>query len=77
MTRFNEILVSFNTVESTKNAPYENIDDKRNEDLERLFGKSADKIHLLETRMQMKFDKDFDLYQPVYWPSFPLRLNFK
>ena len=64
-------------VESTKIAPYEKIDQKRSEELENLYGESADSIHIAETRMQMKFNEDFDLYQPIYWPSFPLKLNFQ
>ena len=36
----------------------------------------ASRIHLMETKMQMKFDHNLDLYQPVYWPSFPLKLKF-
>ena len=39
-----------------------------------LYGSEASKIHLLETNLQMKFDKNLDRYQPIYWPSLPLKL---
>jgi hypothetical protein len=26
--------------------------------------------------LQVSFDKSFDLYQPKFWPSFPLRVKF-
>ena len=58
------------------NAPIDRIGMKREEELEKLYGKKASLIHLMETNAQMKHDKNFDMYQPVYWPSFPLRFKF-
>jgi hypothetical protein len=49
---------------------------KREEELKLLYGDKASLIHLMETNAQMKHDKNFDMYQPVYWPSFPLKFKF-
>ena len=62
--------------ESSKNAPLERAGLKREEDLRLWYGERANEIHLAETSLQMKYDKNFDLYQPIYWPSFPLKIKF-
>jgi hypothetical protein len=61
---------------SSKNAPLERAGLKREDELKILYGKQAKTIHLAETRIQMKFDKYYDRYQPKYWPSFPLKIKF-
>ena len=68
--------VNLNRFKSSKNAPLQRAGSAREEELAILYGEGAATIHLLETKLQMKFDKNLDLYQPVYWPSFPLRIEF-
>ena len=60
----------------SKNAPLERAGLKREEELKLLYGTRANFIHLTETRLQMKYDRNLDLYQPKFWPSFPLKLKF-
>ena len=61
----------------SKSAPFKQAGKERQQDLARLYGEQAAlRIHLMETELQMKFDKSFDLYEPKYWPSFPLKLKF-
>ncbi|CAF0717123.1 unnamed protein product [Brachionus calyciflorus] len=61
---------------STKNAPLERAGLKREEELEILYGHKAKQIHLLETNMQMQYDKNFDIFQPKFWPMCNLNLKF-
>lgn len=69
--------VDLNRLKASKSAPLHRAGIEREEELVTLYGKdNAQEIHLLETKLQMKFDKNLDLYQPVYWPSFPLRIEF-
>ena len=61
----------------SKSAPFKQAGQERQQDLLRLYGQqAAHRIHLMETELQMKFDKNYDVYQPKYWPSFPLKLKF-
>jgi gem associated protein 8 len=60
----------------TSDAPRERVGLKREEELKDLYGDRASIIHLAETSLQMKFDKNLDTYQPSFWPSFPLRIKF-
>ena len=47
---------------------------KRENDLILFYGSNAKNIQLLETAMQMEFDRNQDTYSPIYWPSLPLKL---
>ena len=60
----------------TSDAPRERAGLKREEELKYLYGDRANIIHLAETSLQMKFDKNLDVYEPSYWPSFPLKIKF-
>jgi len=60
----------------SKTAPLERVGQRREEELLALYGKKAKSIHLIETRIQMKYNHNLDLFQPNYWPSFPLKLKF-
>ena len=59
----------------TVNAPVERVGVERERVMRQLYAHRARHIHLAETQMQMKFDKNLDAHRPAYWPSFPLRLN--
>lgn len=61
---------------ATRDVPLERAGSKREEDLKVLYGQRANVIHLSETRLKMKYDRNLDTYQPKYWPSFPLKLKF-
>lgn len=47
---------------------------QRTKQMKQLFGKSAAKIHGMETAMQLTFDRYCDLKQPKLWPNIPLSL---
>ncbi|XP_067118810.1 gem-associated protein 8-like [Centruroides vittatus] len=47
---------------------------QRTKQMKKLFGKSAAKIHGMETAMQLTFDRYCDLKQPKLWPNIPLSL---
>lgn len=61
---------------ATSSAPFNRAGLQREEELKTLYGPHVNKIHLSETNIQMKHDKNFDLYKPKYWPSFPLKIKF-
>lgn len=46
----------------------------RMEELDRLYGSSATRIHMIETQMQAKFDEFRTKNQPRLWPVIPLSL---
>jgi hypothetical protein len=69
-------IANMNIHGSSKTAPLDRAGLKREQELAELFGQRAEEIHLLETSLQVSFDKSFDLYQPKFWPSFPLRVKF-
>ena len=60
----------------SKDAPLDRVGFKREEELKILYGTRANVIHLAETKLQMKYDRNLDTYQPKYWPSFPLKIKF-
>ncbi|RNA02173.1 gem-associated 8 isoform X1 [Brachionus plicatilis] len=61
---------------SSSNAPLERAGQEREEELKLMYGEKAKEIQYLETNLQMIYDKNYDLYQPKFWPSFPLRIKF-
>lgn len=63
--------------ESSTSAPLERVGLDREEELKIMYGDKAKEIHYLETNLQMIHDKNYDLYQPKFWPSFPLRVKFQ
>ena len=68
--------VNLETSLCSKNAPVDRAGFKREEDLKLIYGDGAAAIHLAETKIQMSHDLNLDFYQPVYWPSFPLKIKF-
>ncbi len=68
--------VNLEAARSSRNAPLDRAGLKREEELKILYGAQASLIHFRETKIQMKFDKNLDRYQPKYWPSFPLKIKF-
>ena len=71
-----KVNLDVNQDDVTSNVPLERAGLKREEELKLLYGDRANAIHLAETTLQMKFDKNLDLYEPSYWPSFPLKIKF-
>ena len=60
---------------TTIKPPTEIFGKKRENDLNMFYGcKNYKNIQLIETSMQMEFDRNLDTYSPVYWPSLPLKL---
>ena len=68
--------VNLESARCSRNAPLGRARLKREEELEILYGTKASIIHFRETKIQMKFDKNLDKYEPKYWPSFPLKIKF-
>jgi hypothetical protein len=66
--------VKSSTKRTTIKPPTEILAKKRENDLILFYGSNAKNIQLLETSMQMEFDRNLDTYSPVYWPSLPLKL---
>lgn len=64
------------TSKISSDAPLERAGLEREEELELMYGDKAKEIQYLETTLQMIHDKNFDIYQPKYWPSLPLRIKF-
>jgi gem associated protein 8 len=59
---------------SKDGAPFQRSSKRREDELVTLYGEQSKVIHLIETNLQMKYDKNLDKYEPKYWPSLPLRL---
>ncbi|XP_043315353.1 gem-associated protein 8 isoform X1 [Cervus elaphus] len=53
--------------------PAERPGERRQAEMQRLYGASAAKIQAMETAMQLSFDKHCDRKQPKYWPVIPLK----
>lgn len=53
--------------------PTERPGERRQAEMQRLYGASAAKIQAMETAMQLSFDKHCDRKQPKYWPVIPLK----
>lgn len=63
-----EILLNATTV-----APMQQQGVLRTEEMKCLYGKSAHDIESLETVLQLHFNMNVDMRQPVFWPSIPLK----
>ncbi|XP_054977720.1 gem-associated protein 8 [Sorex araneus] len=53
--------------------PDSRVWERRLEDMQRLYGDSANKIQAMEAAMQLTFDKHCDRKRPKYWPVIPLK----
>lgn len=58
---------------TTTSAPSEQPGAKRKEEMNVLYGKHAPLIMSLEASLQLNYDKNCDIRQPVFWPSIPLK----
>lgn len=58
---------------TTTHAPSEQPGAKRKAEMHELYGKHASAIMSLEASLQLNYDKNCDLRQPIYWPSIPLK----
>jgi len=58
---------------TTTSAPSEQPGLKRKEEMNALYGKHASVIMSLEASLQLNYDKNRDMRQPVFWPSIPLK----
>lgn len=58
---------------TTTCAPSEQPGAKRKEEMNALYGKHASTIMSLEASLQLNYDKNCDMRQPIFWPSIPLR----
>ena len=52
------------------------MNQERENELKFLYGNQWQKILSMETDLQITHDHNIDLYQPKYWPNFPLRIKF-
>jgi len=58
---------------TTTRAPSEQPGAKRKAEMQELYGKHASAIMSLEASLQLNYDKNCDLRQPIFWPSIPLK----
>lgn len=49
---------------------------EREPEIRSLYGKHSDRILQMEAELQINYDHNIDLYEPKYWPSFPLKVKF-
>ena len=56
---------------TTTCAPSEQPGAKRKEEMNALYGKHASTIMSLEASLQLNYDKNCDMRQPIFWPSIP------
>ncbi|XP_068702997.1 uncharacterized protein [Montipora foliosa] len=60
-------------LKATTCAPSEQPGAKRKEEMKALYGKHVSTIMSLEASLQLNYDKNCDIRQPVFWPSIPLK----
>ena len=52
------------------------MNEERESELKLLYGDQWKTILSLETELEIKHDRFIDLYEPKYWPNFPLKIKF-
>lgn len=61
------------TTKRSAEPPADRPGERRQAELERLYGEGAAKIQVMEAAVQLSFDKYFDRKRPKYWPVIPLK----
>lgn len=56
--------------------PNLHIKEQRTKEMAQLYGEAAPKIHAMETAVQLSFNRNADLFQPILWPNIPLNLIY-
>ena len=60
-------------LEATTVAPTQQQGVLRTEEMKALYGSSAHDIESLETSLQLHFNMNVDMRNPVLWPNIPLK----
>lgn len=50
--------------------------EQRKKEMAQLYGEAAPKIHAMETAVQLSFNRNADLFQPILWPHIPLNFIY-